>query len=312
MARSQDPLPDVSGRDHEDEALSEDPVVSVIVIAHDVREEVIALFESLERHAGSVGYEVILVDNASSDGTAEAVAERFPDAHVIKLTINEGLPARNHGLRVARGRLRMFIDSDALLTPGALSTMVQAIDGRPGTGLVGPRLIYPDGELQLSTRRFPPLLLPILRRAPLGSFFEDRPTIRHHLMAAEPHDQRRRVEYVIGACQLFRAEAHEAVGEIDQAIWFGADDADWCFRIREAGWDIEYVPEAEVIHVYRRTSASNPLSVFAMRHLAAHAHFQRKWWSRRRALRAQGEMMDAEAAERAVEAERNPADTILR
>jgi GT2 family glycosyltransferase len=264
------------------------------VIAHEVRDEVLACFESVEEHAGDVSVECFLVDNASSDGTAAAVAERFPAVETIVLETNEGLPARNHGLRRASGRHRMFIDSDALLTPGALRTMVDALDENPHVGLVGPRLIYPDGGLQLSTRRFPPLMLPLLRRPPLGRFFEDGPTIRRHLMAGEPHDRRRRVEYVIGACQMFRAEAQAAAGEIDERIWFGHDDADWCFSMRDAGWEILYVPDAQVIHDYRRTSAQQPLSTFALRQLAAHVHFQRKWWSRRAGLLGAGRTMDEE------------------
>lgn len=275
--------------------ISERPDVSIIVIAHEVRDEVLACLSSVEEYAGDVSYEVILVDNASSDGLAPAVAERFPAVETIVLPTNEGLPARNHGLRRARGRHRMFIDSDALLRPGALRTMIGALDDDPSIGLVGPRLIYPDGSLQLSTRRFPPLLLPLLRRPPLGRFFEDGPTIRHHLMAGEAHDRTRRVEYVLGACQVFRAEAQAAAGEIDERIWFGHDDADWCFSMREAGWEILYLPDAEVVHDYRRTSAKQPLSSFALRQLAAHVHFQQKWVRARRRLIAQGRAMDAHA-----------------
>lgn len=276
--------------------MSDIPDVSVIVIAHDVREEVMACLESVERHAGGLSVEVIVVDNGSSDGSAEAVRERFPGTRVIALATNEGLPARNHGLRQARGRLRMFLDSDALLTPGALRVLVAALDEHPRAGLVGPRLIDPDGRLQLSTRRYPPVLLPVLRRPPLGRVFEKRRAVRRHLMADTAHDRCRRVEYVIGACMLFRAEAQAAIGEIDERIWFGHDDADWCFRMREAGFDVLYVPEAVVVHAYRRTSASNPLSLFALRFLLAHVHFQRKWRSRRRALIEQGRDMDREAS----------------
>lgn len=271
---------------------AEQPDVTVIVIAHDVRDEVLTCLGSIERGADQLMVEVIVVDNGSRDGTSSAVRQRFPAAQVVTLATNEGLPGRNHGLRRARGRVRVFLDSDALLTPGALSKLVEALEADPKAGLVGPRLVYPDGALQLSARRYPPLLLPLLRRAPLGRFFEDGPTIRRHLMADEAHDRRRRVEYVLGACMAFSEAAQKAVGEIDERIWFGHDDADWCFRIREAGFDILYVPEAVVVHAYRRTSASNPLSLFTLRFFLAHAHFQRKWWGRRRALIAAGRTMD--------------------
>jgi N-acetylglucosaminyl-diphospho-decaprenol L-rhamnosyltransferase len=270
--------------------------LTAIIICHDVRGEVLTCLEALHAHAPPLRLEVIVVDNASTDGTLEAVESTYPECQTVRLSRNEGLPARNHGLRRASGRYRMFIDSDAIVRPRALQTLVAALDEDPRIGLVGPRLVYPDGRLQLSTRRYPPLLLPLLRRPPLGRFFEDRPTIRRHVMAGERHDRRRRVEYVIGACQIFRPQAQRAAGEIDRHIWFGHDDADWCFRIRGAGYDVVYVPGAEVVHDYRRTSARRPLSTFALRQLAAHAYFQWKWHAERRRLIEEGRRMDAEAA----------------
>jgi GT2 family glycosyltransferase len=240
--------------------------------------------------------ETVLVDNASADNTLEAVADRFPATRRIRLERNEGLAARNHGMRVARGRLRMWLDSDALLTEGALETMVGFMDEHPEVGVLGPRLIYPDGTLQLSTRRFPPLMLPFMRRPPLARFFEDGPAIQRHLMAHDPHDRVREVEYVIGACQLFREEAQAAAGEVDSWMFFGHDDADWCFRIRSAGFKVVYCPDAAVIHDYRRTSASSPLSVFALRFFWVYWRFQWKWRGQRARLKREGAAMDAAAA----------------
>lgn len=274
------------------------PDVTVIVIAHQVRDEVVQCLESIRAHAGALAVEVVLVDNGSFDGTVETVRRDFAEVDVVALPENEGIPARNHGLRRARGRHRMFLDSDATLTDEALPRLVEILDTTPEIGLVAPKLVYADGSLQLSTRRFPPALLPLLRRPPLGRFFEGGPTIRHHLMADEDHNGRRRVEYVLGACQLFRAEAQAAAGEIDERIWYGHDDADWCFRIREAGWDVLYVPDVEVVHDYRRSSVSNPVSKLAFRQLGAHVHFQRKWRRRSRRLISEGHDMDREAAPR--------------
>jgi len=271
------------------------PDVTAVVIAWNVRHELEACFQSLRDHAGPLSVETIYVDNGSTDGSAELVTERFPDVTVVRRPTNEGLPARNHGLRRARGRYRMLLDSDARLTAGALPTAVAVLEANPGIGLVGPRLVYPDGTLQLSCRRYPPLALPVLRRPPLARFFEDGPMVRHHLMADDSHDDRRQVEYVIGACQIFRAEAQQAAGEFDPAIWFGHDDAHWCFSIRMAGYEIAYVPEAVVVHDYRRTSAAKPISIMSLRMLQAHVHLQRTWWRHRRRLMAEGRQMDLEA-----------------
>ena len=271
------------------------PDVTAIVVAHDVREEVLTCLASLERHAGDLDLEAILVDNGSADGTVEAVEAQYPATRIVRLESNIGIPARNEGLRRARGRHRMFIDSDAAVTEGALETMVRVLDEQPQVGLVGPRLVHDDGSLQLSCRRYPPVLLPFLRRPPLMRWFEEGPTIAHHLMADAPYDAFRRVEYVLGACMMFTERAQRAAGEIDDRIWFGHDDADWCFKIREAGLDVVFEPAATVIHRYRRTSVSNPISMHSLRQLQAHVHFQRKWLSRRAALKAQGRAMDVEA-----------------
>ena len=157
-------------------------------------------------HAGDLSLQVVYVDNGSTDGSAEAARARpTPAPRSSGCPENEGLPARNHGLRRARGRNRMFIDTDATVTDGALQTMCSILDGDSGIGLVGPRLVYPDGTLQLSARRYPPVMLPVLRRPPLERFFDDARTVRRHLMADEAPLPRRRVEYVLGACQMFSA-----------------------------------------------------------------------------------------------------------
>lgn len=271
------------------------PDVSVIVVAHDVREEVLACLESVDAHAGPVTVEVFLVDNGSGDETAEAVREAFPAVQVVRLERNAGVAARNEGLRRARGRMRMFLDSDARLTAGALPELVSYLDARSDVGLVGPRLVYEDGTLQLSARRYPPVFLPLLRRPPLERFLGDGARVRRHLMADEPHDRTREVEYVLGACQLFTARAQTAAGEVDD-IFFGPDDVDWCLRIRSAGLAVVYHPAATVVHAYRRTSAERPLSRVALRQLTAFARFQWKWRRERARLLREGRELDERAA----------------
>jgi GT2 family glycosyltransferase len=271
------------------------PDVTVIIITRNVCAELLECLESVYRHADNLILEVIVVDNASSDASPEEVRRRYPDVQVVALPHNEGDPARNHGLRLARGRARMFLDTDARLTEGALPMLLEALEQTPRAGLVAPQLAYPDLTLQHNIRRFPPVLLPLLRRPPLGRFFEHRRTVRHHLMVDDRHNRRREIEYAISACVLFSARAQAAAGELDEAIWWGWSDADWCFAIREAGFEIIFVPEVTVIHGYRRSTAQRPLSVMALKQLQAHVYFQRKWWSRRRRLLEEGRQMDEEA-----------------
>jgi GT2 family glycosyltransferase len=270
-----------------------DPIdVSIIIIARNVRAEVLTALASIEAHAGPVRTEAIVVDNGSDDGTVDAVRATHPDVHVVPLPRNEGGSSRNHGLRVARGRFRMFLDSDAQLTPGALPELVRFLEERRDVGLVGPRLQYPSGEFQPSARRLPPVLLPALRRPPLSRWFEDGAIVRRHLMLDAPNDRTREAEYVIGACMMFSREAQEAAGELDPKIPFAPEDIDWCVAIRLAGYRIALHPAAVVIHDYRRTTAQRPLSREALQHLQGFAYFvfkRRRVW---RTLRRQGAEME--------------------
>jgi N-acetylglucosaminyl-diphospho-decaprenol L-rhamnosyltransferase len=259
------------------------PRVSIVVVAYSVREELERCFESIRRHAG-VPVETILVDNASTDGTPDWVRSEHPEVELVELPENLGVAARDHGLRRARGDYTMFLDSDAALTEGALPAMVAAMDAHPEWGLVGPRLLHEDGSVQLSTRRFPPLLLPLLRRPPLDRVFEHRRTVARHLMTDFDHLSTRPVLYVLGACQLFRTDLARIAGPFDDRVFLGWDDADWCFRIRDAGGEVVYFAGAEVIHTYRRKTRAEPLSRAALRQLGAFFYFQRRYAKKRREL----------------------------
>jgi N-acetylglucosaminyl-diphospho-decaprenol L-rhamnosyltransferase len=265
--------------------------VSIVVVAHSVREELERCFDSIERHA-ELPVETILVDNASTDGTADWVRRAHPQVQLVELPENVGVAARDQGLRRAQAEYTMFLDSDAMLTEGALPKMAAAMDEHPGWGLVGPRLLHEDGSIQLSTRRFPPLLLPLLRRPPLDRFFEHGETVQRHLMADVDHRRTRPVLYVLGACQLFRTALARVAGPFDDRVFLGWDDADWCFRIRDAGGEIVYLADAEVIHTYRRKTRAEPLSRAALRQLGAFFYFQRKYWGRRRELIELGRRLD--------------------
>lgn len=260
-----------------------DPVVTIVIVTHSVRADLQRCLASIAEHAG-LPVRTIVVDNASTDDTLAFVRASHPDVELVELARNEGTAARDYGLRLAESRYTMFVDSDAALTPGALPAMVAAMDEHPSWGLLGPRLVYDDGSMQLSCRRFPPLLLPVLRRPPLSRLFEQRRTVQRHLMSDFDHARTRPVLYVLGACQLFRTQTARAAGPFDMNVFWGWDDADWCFRIREAGGDVVFFAGAQVVHSYQRTTARKPLSGRALKQLQAFVYFQRLYWGRRREL----------------------------
>lgn len=269
--------------------------VTVIIVAHSVRSELERCLASIDEHA-AMPVQTILVDNASDDDTREWVREHHREVTVIELEENIGVAARDRGLGVAETPHVMFLDSDAALTPGALPALVTALEQHPSWGLVGPKLVYDDGTVQPSCRRFPPRLLPVLRRPPLRRFFEDGPTVRRHLMADFPLDRTRAVLYVLGACQLFRTDLARVAGPFESRVFLGWDDADWCIRIRDAGGEVVFVADATVIHSYRRLTSRRPVSGAAWRQLRAHVLFQSQYRHRRRELVELSERLDREAA----------------
>lgn len=229
------------------------PEVSVVIVAWRAREDALRCLASLRKHAG-VSYEAIVVDDGSGDGTAEAVRAAFPEAVVVAKSRNEGLVAgRNTALDHVRGPKILMLDADTEVRPGAIAALAGALDGDPTVGLVGPRLVYPDGELQLSCRRWPPLLLPVLRRGPYAARNPDPHAHRWHLMKEWDHQTRRSVVWVAGASQMYRADLPSLIGRYDQRISsYGGEDMDWCMRVYRAGLKVLYVPEAEIVHVWQK------------------------------------------------------------
>jgi GT2 family glycosyltransferase len=258
------------------------PIATIVIIAHTVRPELELCLGSIRDHAAEP-VEVILIDNGSTDGTAEWVRREHPEVELIRLERNYGYSARNRGLERAAGRYTMFLDSDAELTENALPTLVRALDEHPSWALVAPRLVNSDGSLQLSSRRFPPRSLPLLRRPPLERFFEDSRIVRRHLMADEDHGVTRPVLYAISACHLFRTELRDRIGGLDEAFGRGGgEDVDWCIRIWDAGFEVVYVPDAVVVHRYRRQTHRSPLSRAALSHVRAFARLQWRYRKRRK------------------------------
>jgi len=269
--------------------------VTIIVITHSVRPELERCLGSIQRHAG-VRVETILIDNASTDDTIDWARMEHPEVTIVELPRNLGEAARDHGLRRSTTRYTMFLDSDAALTPGALPAMVGALNEHRTWGLIGPRLVYDDGSLQHSCRRFPPIALPLLRRPPLGRFFETRATVGRHLMKDFDHDRARPVLYLISACHLFRTELARQAGPFNPRVpsgWaIGWADADWCIRLRDAGGEIVFFPDATVIHSYRRATTRRPVSGAALRQLRYFVEFQWKYRHRRHELIALADELD--------------------
>ena len=217
--------------------------LSICIVSWNTRDLLEACLRSLYADPDSAGWQVLVVDNASSDGSADMVADRFPRAELIRSPRNLGF-SRGNNLALARatGRCLLLLNSDTAVDPGALGRLVDYLDSDPDAGAVGPRLVYPDGSLQLSCGRPPGLHSEIVHKLLLHRIFPFFRLGRWH------HGERRCVGWVTGACLMVRREAAAETGFLDPNIFMCFEDLDWCMRLRKKGWSVVYLPSSRVVH----------------------------------------------------------------
>ena len=193
--------------------------------------------------------ETLVVDQASSDGSAAAVRAAFPWAEVIELPANVGFAAGNNvGLRRAKGRHVVLLNNDTVVLPDGLERLVRYLDAHPEVGVVGPQLLNPDGTKQNSIHSTPNFVTELVPKGLLESIAPWRyPSKRFE------HPGPLAVEAVLGACLMVRREVLEDVGPMPEEYFFFLEETDWCLRIRRAGWKVVHVPAARIVHVHGAT-----------------------------------------------------------
>jgi GT2 family glycosyltransferase len=230
--------------------------LSVVVVSWNTREILVRCLATLESElvrlaeADRLSSEILVVDNGSIDGSADAVAARFPGARLIRLPENRGYAAGNNAaLSHARGRVVLLLNSDALVIRGTLEACIATLDASPGVGVVGPQLLHTSGHLQNSIHAFPSLWTELL------------PTLLLELLLPRRFPSKRRyhrdpieVDAVLGAALFVSREALEAVGPMPEDYFFFLEETEWCWRIRQSGLRVLHVPGARVLHLFGASS----------------------------------------------------------
>jgi GT2 family glycosyltransferase len=220
-----------------------DARVDVVMVTWNTRDLTLSALEHLAAAAPGREVKLIVQDNGSTDGTAAAIAAAFPAADVEAGPTNLGFAAGvNRALQRSDAPWILLLNSDAWPEPGAIDHLVSCAERHPGAAAVAPKLLRPDGGLEQSTWPFPSL-----RTALSSAIWAGR-----HVW---PHDEERPVDWAVGAALLLRRAALDAVGPLDESLFMYAEDLDWCWRARDAGWQTWFTPAAVVRHVGNASGA---------------------------------------------------------
>jgi N-acetylglucosaminyl-diphospho-decaprenol L-rhamnosyltransferase len=196
--------------------------------------------------------EIIVVDNASSDGSPDMVREQFAHVRLIASDSNLGFArANNRGVAASTGRYVLLLNPDTEVRGGALAAMVTYMDEHPDIGTLGPKLLRPDAleeRVQPSRRRFPTLATAFLESTVLQQWFPRNRVLQRYYVQDKGDNEEQDTDWLVGACLLIRREAWQQVGPLDENLFMYSEELDWCRRAKMAGWRVVYVPWATVVH----------------------------------------------------------------
>ncbi|WP_238538476.1 glycosyltransferase family 2 protein [Nitrolancea hollandica] len=249
---------------------------SVVIVSWNTRDLLSRCVASVIRQAedASLQVEIIVVDNASSDGTTDFLKQEYPGVTVIALQENRGFAAANNlGIASARGATLLLLNPDTEMRPGSLSALQQGLHASPRVGMVGARLLNPDGSLQSAGYRFPGLVQTFLDIFPVhprlvGSRLNGRVPPGDGLSPFA-------IDHPLGACMLVRRAVIEQVGMLDDQYFMYSEEIDWCRRIKAAGWAILTVPAARVIHYGGQSTGQMLDAMFLQLHRSRNRYFRR-------------------------------------
>lgn len=260
--------------------------LSVIFICwnslHHLRKAIASMQETLSVVDSS---EIIIIDNGSTDGTDDFITTQYPHAIYRRLPENHGVAyARNRGIELARGEYIWLLDDDTIANAQALRTMLDYMRQNPQCGICGCRLADSSGTVQQSYKPYPGLGIKIrnLLFSDAKLHAAGQSDKLSPKTSADPYAEQVATGlpfepiYIIGACQLIRRTVIDQIGMLDQHIFYGPEDADFCIRAKSAGWSIAYLPQVSMIHRWQRITNRNPFSSMARRHIAALFYFYRK------------------------------------
>jgi len=226
------------------------PDLSLCIPTRQARALLRDCLQSIYANTHQVSFEIIVVDNHSCDGTLEMLRDEFPTVRVIANDFNAGYTKpTNQALRVSTGRYALLLNNDTVILPDALDRLVEFADAHPDAGIVTPKVLNRDGTLQKQCRRsFATPWDLFCYFSGLSTLFPKSPLFARYLVTYRDENETHAVDAVSGSCMLIRRAVLEQIGLLDERFFAYQEDADFCFRAKQAGWQIYYYPGAQIIH----------------------------------------------------------------
>jgi len=250
--------------------------LSIVIVTYNSGDHILATLESIPAGVGGLSHEIIVVDNASSDGTPQRVRHAFPDVAVIEAGQNRGFAAGcNAGLAQAQGRLLLLLNPDAQPHPGALRRLVDYLDHDPKAGIAAPRMVDPQGQTRLNAYPEFTVGLVLWQYLGLDRLFPNR-VFGVYRRALGTGDMPFEVAWAQGSCLLLRREVFEAVGGLDEGFFLFVEEADFCQRARASGWHTMIVPQAAVTHAESSVVSQYPAIKVRAHHLSPLHYFRKR------------------------------------
>ncbi|NQX66712.1 glycosyltransferase family 2 protein [Paenibacillus alba] len=257
--------------------------LSIIVLNYKTRDLTLACIQSVFSSSTSYNFEIILIDNASNDGIIQAINEQYPQVVTIANTDNVGFSkANNQGIQVAKGRYVLLLNSDTIVQPDTLDTMVHFMDENPSVGASGCKIVLPDGSLDKACKRgFPTPSASFYYAFGFSKLFPKKPRFNQYQLGYLNPDDEYPIDSLVGAFMLIRREAIEQVGMLDEEFFMYGEDIDWCYRIKQAGWVNYYYPRTHIVHYKGASSRRKPFKIIYEFHRAMilfhNKHYRHKY-----------------------------------
>ena len=239
--------------------------LSIIIVSWNVKDDLLRCLSSLQDNAPCTSFEVILVDNMSTDETVNTVRRQYPEVTIVENTENKGFAkANNQGMDCCNGEYVLLLNPDTVVHAGSLDLLIKFLDDNPDVGACGPKLLNDDGSPQASVRKFPTFRGVLYTHTVcrlLGLF---RAKHREWMMRDFGYDRQTDVDQIMGAAMMVRKSVIEEIGPLDTDFFMYFEEVDWCYRIKQAGWRIVFLPDAVITHLGGRSSSQVPLKRIMM------------------------------------------------